>query len=102
MAARKFQENNQGFQCVQCGVDVPTHPTSSRDHCTDCLYSLHVDIFPGDRANPCRGVLQPVGISQSNGKQQIVYKCEKCGEIEKNIVAPDDDIDRLVEVSVQL
>lgn len=93
---KKFTKNNENFICINCGKEVEKHSTSSRDHCNFCLYSLHVDIFPGDRANTCRGVLKPVDIKTSNGKTQIVYVCEKCGEIENNIVASDDNEEEIL------
>lgn len=93
---KKFTKNNENFICIHCGKEVEKHPTSSRDHCNYCLYSLHVDIFPGDRANTCRGVLRPIDIKTSNGKTQIVYQCAKCGEIENNIVASDDNEEEIL------
>jgi len=99
---KKFTKNNKTFLCVHCLKEVEKHPTSSRDHCNYCLYSLHVDIYPGDRANPCRGILKPVDIKSSSGKTQIVYVCEKCGEIENNIVASDDNRDELVNLASKI
>lgn len=93
---KKFTKNNENFICIHCSKEVEKHPTSSRDHCNYCLYSLHVDIFPGDRANTCRGVLRPIDIKTSNGKTQIVYQCAKCGEIENNIVASDDNEEEIL------
>ena len=72
-----FRVNNQSFTCQNCGAENPPHPSSSRDHCRECLYGLHVDIDPGDRANLCKGILKPVGLKVKNKKKQIVYKCEK-------------------------
>ena len=54
---------------------------SSRDHCPRCLSSIHIDNLPGDRANPCRGILKPIQTLPDSKKGFIiVYKCEKCGE----------------------
>lgn len=97
-----FLENNQSFVCTQCGRKVEKHPSSSRNHCNYCLTSLHVDNEPGDRANECRGVLNPIGLEIKEGKTQIVYECEKCGVRGKNIVAPDDNEDILVELSTKV
>lgn len=88
---KRFQKNNQSFICVHCGAEVPPHPKSSRDHCNKCLYALHVDIFPGDRANPCKGLLKPIGLKIANRKEKILYKCETCAEEVNCIVAPDDE-----------
>ena len=72
---------------------------SSRDHCPYCLYSKHVDINPGDRANNCKGLLKPIEIEKFKDTYKIIYKCMKCGEIHKNIIASDDDMDVIINLS---
>ncbi|MBR4999287.1 MAG: RNHCP domain-containing protein, partial [Clostridia bacterium] len=57
---KTFEKNDNNFLCRVCGHNVPTLKYSSRDHCTKCLCSIHVDINPGDRANSCLGTLVPV------------------------------------------
>src|SRR5688572_28284692 len=94
-----FIENNQSFVCIHCGKDVKKHPSSSRNHCNWCLTSQHVDIEPGDRANPCQGTMDPIGLEIKSGKTQILFKCETCGYIGKNIVADDDNAEMLVELA---
>ena len=91
-----FRKNNTSFQCINCKAQVPIHPTSSRDHCTNCLISLHVDRDPGDRLNKCKGVLLPIGIHKKNNKEQIIYKCKKCNETIKNVSAIDDKRDSII------
>jgi hypothetical protein len=95
----KTRKVTEGFRCGHCGHDVPPHPTSSRDHCNECLYSKHVDVVPGDRSSDCGGQLKPIGLIKKGGKEQIVYDCGSCHETVKNMVAPDDNRDRLVELS---
>lgn len=97
--ARKFVKNNQGFRCIVCGADVFPHPSSSRDHCNRCLYSLHIDINPGDRTNPCQGILEPVGLDLKRGEKRIVYRCQECRAVVVNAVAPDDSEDKLLELA---
>ncbi len=87
---KKFEKKNESFVCISCHEQVSPHPTSSRDHCNNCLFGLHVDINPGDRKNDCKGILEPIGIENINKKERIVYRCKKCNKILKNIVAPDD------------
>ncbi len=99
MEPPRFTKNNESFACIACGRFVRPHPSSSRDHCNDCLTGLHVDLNPGDRLNPCGGVLQPIGIQTKSGKTKIVYRCEKCGERIFNIAAPDDNIALLAELA---
>ena len=74
---------------------------TARDHCPFCLYSKHVDIMPGDRKNTCKGLLKPIGIEKFKDTYKILYRCEKCGETHKNIMAKDDDMDLIIELSRQ-
>ncbi len=97
-----FIENNQGFTCVHCSRQVPPHPTSSRNHCIYCLTSLHVDKQPGDRLNGCGGAMRPIGLEIRNGKTQIVFECKRCGERGKNIAAPDDNEDLIIDLSSKI
>jgi DNA-directed RNA polymerase subunit RPC12/RpoP len=94
-----FSKNNESFICINCDKEVPEHPTSSRDHCIYCLYGLHVDIEPGDRKNECRGILAPIGLKISNGKEQIAYRCQICDKVVTCITAPDDNREKVVELS---
>ena len=73
---------------------------TARDHCPFCLYSKHVDIMPGDRKNNCLGLLKPIGIEKFRDTYKILYRCEKCGELHKNIMAKDDDMDLIISLSV--
>lgn len=98
MEQKIFQKNNVSFVCLNCGKDTPPHLSSSRDHCIYCLYSLHVDVNPGDRMNNCMGLLKPQGLRIKNGKQQIVYRCETCHELEFCIIAPDDNREEIIRL----
>lgn len=95
-----MKKNDCGFVCVNCGKQVEKLNVTSRNHCPYCLHSLHVDIVPGDRANPCKGILKPIAIETSAKKGYvIVFKCDKCGEITRNKSADDDDFEKLLEVA---
>lgn len=73
---------------------------SSRDHCPGCLSSLHVDVFPGDRANECKGVLRPVRTEPAKDGFIIYYKCKKCGKTVRCRSAKDDDTELLIALTV--
>lgn len=96
---KKFSENDNSFICEYCGKNVEKLIYSSRDHCPFCLYSKHVDINPGDRANNCKGMLSPIDIEKFKDTYKIVYKCQKCGQTHKNIIAKDDSMDKIIEIS---
>lgn len=76
---KRFTKNDSGFVCVNCAKKVEPLGYTSRDHCPFCLCSLHVDVMPGDRANPCGGLLRPVSVSPDAKKGFVIeYVCEKC------------------------
>lgn len=98
---KKFNERDEEFTCENCNKKVGKLVYSSRDHCPYCLYSKHVDINPGDRLNNCRGPLKPIGIEKYKKTFKIIYKCEKCGTLHKNIIADDDNMDAIIQLSVE-
>lgn len=93
MEQKRFSKNDSAFICKNCGLEVLPLGYSSRNHCPRCLCSLHVDIMPGDRANPCGGILRPIKVETDPKKGYvIVHKCEKCGEIRRNRAANEADV----------
>jgi len=98
---KKFTMRDENFICENCGMEVTKLNYTARDHCPYCLYSKHVDINPGDRMNACKGLLKPVGIEKFKNTYKIIYKCDKCGENHKNIVSNDDNMDLIIELSIQ-
>ena len=96
---KKFNELDEEFICENCHKHVDRLNYSSRDHCNYCLYSKHVDINPGDRLNDCRGLLKPIGIEKHKDTFKIIYRCEKCRKTHKNIMARDDNMDIIIEIS---
>lgn len=101
MEDKKFKMINEEFTCLNCGHKVSPLSYTARDHCPNCLYSLHVDINPGDRKNSCQGLLKPIGVEKNKKSgYKIIYKCEKCKLMHKNIMANDDNIDEIIKLSV--
>ena len=98
---KKFTMNDEVFICEKCFEKVSKLGYTSRDHCPYCLYSKHVDINPGDRANDCQGLLKPIGIEKFKDTYKILYKCEKCNQTHKNIIAKDDNSNLIIELSVE-
>jgi uncharacterized Zn finger protein len=92
---------NENFICEHCNKHVLKSSYTARDHCPYCLYSKHVDINPGDRLNNCLGLLKPIGIEKFKNTFKIIYKCEKCGQIHKNIAEIEDNYDAIISLSVQ-
>ena len=98
---KRFSKNDDSFVCLNCGKEVPPLGYTSRNHCPFCLWSIHVDINPGDRANPCRGALQPVR-SEPDPKKGfvVIHRCQSCGELRRNKAAADDDRSLLIKLTV--
>ena len=96
---KKFTMRDENFICEFCKNKVKKLGYTARDHCPFCLYSKHVDINPGDRLNECKGLLKPIGIEKFKDTFKILYKCERCKGLHKNIMANDDDMDIIIELS---
>lgn len=96
---KKFTMRDDKFICENCRHEVQKLNYTARDHCPNCLYSKHVDIMPGDRQNKCQGLLKPIGIEKFKDTYKIIYECEKCHNKHKNIMANDDNYDKIIELS---
>ena len=97
MEQKRFTKNDASFVCANCGREVEPLGYSSRNHCPFCLWSLHLDVNPGDRASECGGKMETIRTEVDAKKGfVIVHRCTKCGEIRRNRAAheakvqPDD------------
>ncbi len=96
---------NDPFICENCGADIAPLSGSFRNHCPECLWSLHVDIVPGDRKNPCRGLMEPIRVEGAEGSGwYVVHRCVECGEESRNHCAltaevQPDSWEVLIEIS---
>ena len=56
---------DESFTCRNCGYPVVPAGAGSdhRNHCPNCLCSVHLDIEPGDRESDCGGLMEPVAVS---------------------------------------
>ena len=89
----RFSKLNDGFGCENCGTKVPPAKRTCRNHCPQCLFSKHVDEFPGDRANPCHGMLEPIGYELKAKKGLVLlFRCQRCGQETRNIALRDDPL----------
>ena len=95
---KRFNMMDESFICEHCNQNVDKLNYTARDHCPYCLYSKHVDILPGDRQNECKGLLIPIDIEKFKDTYKIIYKCNKCNQLHKNIIAIDDDFNEILKV----
>ena len=95
---------NDSFTCKVCGrLVVPAGAGSNhRNHCPNCLSSLHVDDEPGDRAAGCGGTMEPVSVwVRKGGEWAIIHRCKVCGVLHSNRVAADDNPALLMSLAVR-
>ena len=97
MKTARFTKKAEDFICAFCGAYV--HGNGYTNHCPKCLSSLHVDIYPGDRAAECHGLMLADHYEQKRGQEYIVHKCVKCGYMHPNKVNPDDNREAIIALS---
>ena len=96
--------NTESFTCKVCGrlVTPEEAGTQHRNHCPNCLSSIHVDNEPGDRAADCGGVMEPISVwVRSNGEWAIIHRCKRCGALSSNRVAADDNPLKLMSIALR-
>ena len=92
------------FACKVCGrLCTPQGAgTSHRNHCPNCLSSLHVDMEPGDRESDCGGIMEPVAVwVRRDGEWAIIHRCKRCGALDANRVAADDNPMKLMSIALK-
>ena len=92
------------FTCRVCGrVVLPAGAGSAhRNHCPNCLTSLHLDVEPGDRAADCGGVMEPVAVwVRGRGEWAVIHRCRRCGALSSNRVAADDNPMKLMSIAMR-
>ena len=92
------------FTCKVCGrLCTPQNAGSDhRNHCPNCLSSLHVDIEPGNRASDCGGIMEPVAVwVRRGGEWAIIHRCKRCGALSSNRVAADDNPMKLMSIAMK-
>lgn len=99
MSDSKFKKKKEDFICENCGKEVVG--SGFTNHCPACLYSKHVDIFPGDRAEVCGSLMEPISAGQDGGEWSIVHKCLKCGKMQKNKISKQDSFDEIIKISIK-
>ena len=89
--------------CLPASSAAPVFPagagTEHRNHCPNCLTSLHVDIEPGDRASDCGGLMEPIAVWVRKGGEWAVIR--RCGALSSNRTAADDNPAKLLSLAVR-
>ena len=95
---------HDAFTCKVCGRPIFPDAAGSahRNHCPNCLSSLHVDEEPGDRASDCGGIMEPIGVwVRKNGEWAIIHRCRRCGKLDSNRIAADDNPIKLMSIALK-
>lgn len=95
---------SDSFTCKVCGRLVVSNGAGSdhRNHCPNCLSSLHLDDVPGDRAADCGGVMEAVGVwVRKGGEWAVIHRCRRCGRFGSNRVAADDNPMKLMSIAMR-
>lgn len=91
----KTKHLDEAFVCQHCHISVAKRGGGyCRNHCTECLYSLHVDDqLPGDRLSTCHGLMKPIDLIYNTRKvtYQLVQECVQCKYTFHVAVAKDDN-----------
>ena len=95
----QFKRTKENFTCQTCGIFVEGNGYTN--HCPECLWSKHVDVFPGDRKSKCLGMMEPISVNIKNKEYTIIHKCTKCSLEKANKAEPEDNFDMLVQISAE-
>ncbi|MBN1404641.1 MAG: RNHCP domain-containing protein [Opitutales bacterium] len=92
------------IRCRHCAAcfDISAPGTRNRNHCPHCLWSVHLDVQPGDRASKCGGEMEPIAVSmRPDGEWILLHRCNKCGVIHANRIAGDDNAVALMALAAR-
>ena len=96
---KRFQRRDEDFKCEHCGAKVAGNGYTN--HCPKCLWSKHVDVHPGDRAEACGGMMEPIRIEGTTDAYRLIHKCKRCDMVRKNDVAKNDDPEALIALAAK-
>jgi rubrerythrin len=97
---KRFTKKVEDFVCGHCGTAVKGNGYTN--HCPSCLWSKHVDNWPGDRAEQCGALMKPLRIEKTKEGFDIIHRCEKCGKEKKNKLNPEDNWDLAAKIAAEV
>lgn len=95
-----FTRTIEDFACGHCGHEVKGDGFTN--HCPKCLWSKHVDVDPGDRAEACGGLMRPVDLYYRRHEWIITHRCETCGFNRGDKIRPEDDFNQAIELEKEI
>ena len=94
---KTFTKRKEDFICEHCGTLV--RGTGFTNHCPECLYSKHVDVFPGDRQAECGGLMSVRDIIRRGERYILVHRCTQCHHTRRDHFRVTDNMDTLIRLS---
>lgn len=98
--SKEFQRTVEDFDCEHCNVHVEGNGYTN--HCPECLWSKHVDVYPGDRAATCSGLMKPIEIVKQAHEYIVMHQCIACEYVKKNKLARNDNMETVVAIAREL
>jgi hypothetical protein len=96
MIKKKFMRRVESFVCLKCQKFV--QGDGYTNHCPFCLWSRHVDVFPGDREASCQGLMEPIEFEEQGNGQWIHHRCQACGFEKRNKRQKTDSFSAILEL----
>jgi hypothetical protein len=109
----KFKKKKEDFVCENpdaggSGGRLERRPCNTlvkgdgfTNHCSKCLYSKHVDIFPVDRSETCGGLMKPISAEENGGEWSVIHKCLECSKIQKNKISKEYNFEEVIKISAK-
>lgn len=97
---KRFSKKQEDFVCAHCEVAVSG--TGYTNHCPKCLWSKHVDINPGDRAEECGGLMKPVDLYKEGQHWVLTHECQRCRMRRRQKISETDDFEEIIRLSKQM
>jgi len=94
---KKFQRTKEDFICEKCSLVVKGNGYTN--HCSNCLWSKHVDVNPGDREAFCQGLMRPVTVELKGKECIVLHRCVSCGFEKRNKTSKNDNFDIILQLS---
>lgn len=94
--SEKFKRNKEDFTCEKCGLFVIGDGYTN--HCPQCLWSKHVDIYPGDRKASCGGLMRPIVIEKEGKDTILTNECTVCLYKKRNKLSLKDNYEEVLRV----
>lgn len=97
---KHFQRREEDFLCGHC--NTPVTGDGYTNHCPQCLWSKHVDVYPGDRLEKCGGMMEPILLEYAGKEQKLTHQCVLCGYKKRNRVQEDDNLSMLIHLAKKI